>query len=577
MLWAGAAGPEVADRVRSYVRYGAGLDTEYAGGVQERLAEGSWLKTSAITTQWNARSRKRADAEIPALVKPIPDFVLDVRTYKLLWSRKWRNIDEHINLKEGRVLLSSLVRTCRVSSLFGCKKLSLSDNLACLLALDKGRSSSIGLNRICKRAAAYIGATGVKWALRHVETKRNIADKPSRVFDGDHSSSVEKNHRGVRMRPPDAELPSVDANHCNSEPRKRRTLKLVDIVPPPGLDVKCVVPSVVNTQGSGRAEDIPLCMSDDSGKAVSSKKRRRRRLRPVFWEIFSGCSSLSEEMKSVGFKTLPPIDLKQEPYIDLCDPANQRIVREIIESGAVSYIHFGTPCTVFSRARRNISNHSRARQRELVGCELATFTIEMCCLASKLGVKWSIENPRSSRLWEFPLFDVLYSCEDVVAIDFDMCRFGTSYKKPTRLLTNFNKLDSIKRLCCHRKHDEVLKGKILKHDDSGSRWVNKTELAGAYPAALCGEWAKAALIGLCNATTKCCPDDSQIIERFFSDQRSTSCDPPSTNHQSDFKPEFVNHIVFGQHTKAEAGRRRAWKHKASWIKTFEKKNFDCTR
>lgn len=201
--------------MQSFVRYGAGLDTEYAGWVQERLAEGSWLKTSTITTQWNARSRKRADAEIPALVKPIREYVLAVHAFKLLWSRKWRISDEHINLKEGRVLLSSLVRTCRIGSLFGCKKLSLSDNLTCLLAFDKGRSSSIGLNRICKRAAAYIGTTGVKWALRHVETKRNVADKPSRIFDGDFSSSVNKIQRGVRMSPLDAELPSGDASPVN--------------------------------------------------------------------------------------------------------------------------------------------------------------------------------------------------------------------------------------------------------------------------------------------------------------------------------------------------------------------------
>lgn len=280
-------------------------------------------------------------------------------------------------------------------------------------------------------------------------------------------------------------------------------------------------------------------------------------------------------MQSAGFRTLPPIDIKRFPYIDLCDLANQRIVREIIESRAVSYIHFGTPCNVFSRARRNISNYSRARQRELVGCELATFTVGMCCLASRLGIKWLIENPRSSRLWEFPLFDVLYGCKDVITIDFDMCRYNTPYKKPTRLLTNFSMLQTLNRLCCHRYHEEVLKGKTLKHDDSGSRWVNKTELAGAYPASLCGEWAKSALTGLRNVSTKCCADDSQIIERFFSGQGSTSCDPPSAKHQSDFKPDFVNHIVFGQHSKAEASRRRAWKQKASWIKAFAKKNSDC--
>ena len=101
------------------------------------------------------------------------------------------------------------------------QELSLSDNLAYLLVFDKDRFSFIGLNRICKRVAAYIAAPDVKWALRHVETKRNVADKPSRIFDGYFSFSVKKIHHGVRMSPLDAEFLSVDASRCTNKPRRR--------------------------------------------------------------------------------------------------------------------------------------------------------------------------------------------------------------------------------------------------------------------------------------------------------------------------------------------------------------------
>lgn len=39
----------------------------------------------------------------------------------------------HIILKEGKVALSSLKRTCRVAKLHGKVKLTLTDNLSCLI------------------------------------------------------------------------------------------------------------------------------------------------------------------------------------------------------------------------------------------------------------------------------------------------------------------------------------------------------------------------------------------------------------------------------------------------------------
>ena len=50
---------------------GVGLDTEYGQWIQQVLADGDWLKTSAIASQRRARKRNRADIDFPALVEPL--------------------------------------------------------------------------------------------------------------------------------------------------------------------------------------------------------------------------------------------------------------------------------------------------------------------------------------------------------------------------------------------------------------------------------------------------------------------------------------------------------------------------
>ena len=81
------------------------------------LQEGSWLGTSAIRSQIRAQPAKRVDVDIPSLVEPLDEFFADRQNFRLLWLRRGRYSDEHINLKECRVALSSLKRSCRVREL----------------------------------------------------------------------------------------------------------------------------------------------------------------------------------------------------------------------------------------------------------------------------------------------------------------------------------------------------------------------------------------------------------------------------------------------------------------------------
>jgi hypothetical protein len=156
------------------------METEYGKWLQSALQEGSCLKTSPIISQFKTPTKRRYAVDVPALIEPLPSDMTREGTYKLLWMKRWRNPNEHINIKEGRVLLSSLKRAARVSSQVRSKKLSLSDNLSAILAFDKGRSASSAMNKLCKTSAAIQTALQIRWKLRHVETKRNLADEPSR-------------------------------------------------------------------------------------------------------------------------------------------------------------------------------------------------------------------------------------------------------------------------------------------------------------------------------------------------------------------------------------------------------------
>lgn len=189
----------------------AGLTTEYGRMVLDSMQEGSWLSTSAIRSQIRAAPSKRVDVDVPALIEPVDDFFANRQNFRLLWSRRWRDVREHINIKECRVAVSALKRASRVRELMGHRKLTLSDNLATVAALSKGRSSAFKMNRLCRSAAAIQFGCGLVWSLRHVETKRNVADEPSRNF--------ERRHRGQRASPCAAE-PVCDpcSGHLNEQP-----------------------------------------------------------------------------------------------------------------------------------------------------------------------------------------------------------------------------------------------------------------------------------------------------------------------------------------------------------------------
>ena len=235
-----------------------------------------------------------------------------------------------------------------------------------------------------------------------------------------------------------------------------------------------------------------------------------------------------------------------------------------------------------------IRNHNKARQNEAVGAELAFFTAELCLLCHQCGIFWSIENPRSSKLWSFPPIFSFSLLEGVFVVDFPMCAYGAPHKKNTSIMTNMKALTSLAARCVHVKHEAVLAGSVKTFNaDGGPAFASATKLAGAYPDRLCRAWCRA-LKRVCPSSGRCSTVAGDYGELFVEKLKAARRATPASQHGrpdaadphvSSFEkavPSFLDSITFGQHTKAEQETRRVRraKRKSAWH-AFRQQQYCC--
>eukprot|EP00959_Pyramimonas_sp_CCMP1952_P455184 9471164-Pyramimonas_sp.AAC.1 len=77
------------------------------------------------------------------------------------------------------------------------------------------------------------------------------------------------------------------------------------------------------------------------------------------------------------------------------------------------------------------------------GNRLMWFTVRCCQAASKAGIPWTIENPRTSRVWKAPAIKklaqmTLFGAEVLspAFVHLDFCQYGEAWKKSTTLLSH---------------------------------------------------------------------------------------------------------------------------------------------
>lgn len=513
--------------------FGAGLRTQYADWLLGSLDDSSWLRTSSIRSQMKAAPSRRVQVDVPALVRPLSAELCEPARFKLLWRKRWiGGGDKHINVKEGHVALSSLRRTCRVQALHHKTKLTLTDNLACLCAFERGRSSSFPLNRLCRQAAAYQYGSGVRWRLRHLETKRNPADRDSRFWQ---KSGRNSGNRGAVFHRPAAHGVEVDRHSFEA----------------------------------GRTPS-----------QSSSAPKPKKHVPGFFLEIFSGTSRLTAAVQTCGMATAPPVDISFGSHHDLRRRSTQLAILSWLKAGWIRVVHMGTPCTVFSRARHAIRNTQRATDKEKMGIEFALFTAEVISVCNRYNIKWSLENPRSSRLFEVPILEDLLCCPSVFTVHLDFCQYGEPYKKPTKIVGNYEGLLCLAAKCNHKNHTVILRGSETIEQNGKHVSVPKTQRAGAYPWLLVEKWAQV-IVPYAVAESR---DSNLLFSQMCHDLITAAKEKADRRQQIQTLSQSGPHtaeiekqigsiekvIVFGQHTNKQAeARRKAWE-KASRVINWAK-------
>ena len=282
---------------------GVGIDTAYGKQLVHNM-QSTVAKRTPQQSLFGEGAKKRTLIQVPGIPE-VADHWSDPTTWDLIVSGAWRRPQEHINIKEARVALMSLRRACRTVRNLGTTSLTLSDNLVTVLSFERGRSASGPLNSLCRRAAAYAIGCNINWRLRYISTDKNVADAPSRRFGEDLPKILRRQHAGQ----------SLDAHFS------------------------------IDSLEQGRAA------------AVSSSQRRVSfdPGKKAFLELFSGSGNLSASFKRLGWRVFPDFEIAKDDMYDLLNPYVQQFVISLIVGRHVWYVHLGTPCTVWSRARHIIS------------------------------------------------------------------------------------------------------------------------------------------------------------------------------------------------------------------------------
>ena len=162
------------------------------------------------------------------------------------------------------------------------------------------------------------------------------------------------------------------------------------------------------------------------------------------------------------------------------------------------------PCSSFSilqhsnggTRRKTCPQGTGVLRREEIGNRILERTLILISILEKHGNYWTLENPRSSYLWDMPgVWDRIQDSKYCVAI-MDQCSYGLKLldkngllgpcKKPTLFLGNIPGLACLAAKCqCSVEHVHAVGGVRTKHG-----WRKRSELAGHYPLKLCNAYVK---------------------------------------------------------------------------------------
>ena len=230
----------------------------------------------------------------------------------------------------------------------------------------------------------------------------------------------------------------------------------------------------------------------------------------VFAELFAGAGGISKDVRSqkCGIAVIS-LDILGAEWQDILDDEFFGTLRGWITSYTVCGFWSGTPCETMSRARRAPAwskfphqlrssefvrglptlegkDLSLVRRRNKIA-DRAGELLEQCAIR---GIPAAEENPAHSFLWEQKLRKRLSSQGHDVVVD--MCSFGCSYRKRTRVRTFNFQIRNSEQFVCHAQGGKCKFSTRPHVVLSGIRDRDfATRAASVYPSAFCELFGRA--------------------------------------------------------------------------------------
>ena len=90
---------------------------------------------------------------------------------------------------------------------------------------------------------------------------------------------------------------------------------------------------------------------------------------------------------------------------------------------------------------------------------MAQAAISICYACLAAGIGFSLENPRTSMIWELPEMMKPMAMAEVFMIELVYCAYGARWLKPTRILTNVQALRALECRCSRDHVHQELRGR----------------------------------------------------------------------------------------------------------------------
>ena len=214
-------------------------------------------------------------------------------------------------------------------------------------------------------------------------------------------------------------------------------------------------------------------------------------------DLFSGCRGVAKAMVDAGAPWILTFDIDRGVSQDLLDDKLREKIRRLLKSGLVKSVGMAPICASFSKAvtppvrsrkfprgKPGLSKTMVAKVR--AGNSHCDFCGEIIQLCQELRISYFLENPDSSWMWKQRGYESYDDPGSLQVFRLCFCRFGTPWRKATRIATS-TRLRGLRMMCkCEKKHFP-LRGFSRVHK---KMW---TKVAEPYPRGL----ARLLAISLC--------------------------------------------------------------------------------